>query len=93
MDPAGFADGMNLYAFVGNNPVNLIDPLGLAGIAIQLTDVKRVAELANALELTRGGTRLNVRGRITTISGPRGALLAGTRYLSDNTVVAQYINP
>ena len=28
-DPAGQAGGMNLYAYCGNNPINLTDPLGL----------------------------------------------------------------
>ncbi|MEL6651941.1 MAG: RHS repeat-associated core domain-containing protein, partial [Bacteroidota bacterium] len=29
-DPLGLVDGPNLYAFVGNNPVNRVDPLGTA---------------------------------------------------------------
>ncbi|AEG00906.1 RHS repeat-associated core domain-containing protein [Methylomonas methanica] len=29
-DPAGFADGINPYAYVGNSPVNFRDPLGLS---------------------------------------------------------------
>jgi RHS repeat-associated protein len=29
-DPMGYGDGLNVYAYVGGNPVNLVDPLGLS---------------------------------------------------------------
>jgi len=35
-DPLGEAGGMNLYAFVGNNPVNWVDPWGEAALEATL---------------------------------------------------------
>ena len=36
-DPIGYGDGVNLYAYVGGDPVNFSDPLGLEGEQITVT--------------------------------------------------------
>jgi len=56
-DPIGYDDGLNMYAYVGNNPVNYFDPFGLCkGDAI-----KRIEQLSNYISIAEEAVVENIK--------------------------------
>jgi RHS repeat-associated protein len=74
VDPVGYADQWNLYAYVGNNPLNATDPSG----AFQEDRVERAQDLerdvstaSTVADLTRTGVRVIESVTETTAPGSR----------------------
>jgi RHS repeat-associated protein len=64
-DPIGYAGGVNLYNYTGNDPVNLVDPLGLA----TLENGPDLGISLNCLDLC--GFQQGTSGQDILVTGPR----------------------
>ncbi|AOL95470.1 RHS repeat-associated core domain-containing protein [Porphyrobacter sp. LM 6] len=74
-DPIGYADGLNMYAYVGNDPVNRFDPTGLCQIE-QLYQTRTVT-VGDTTVTTRVPNGVIVTGDCSGGGGPGGASPGG----------------
>ncbi|WP_427501458.1 RHS repeat domain-containing protein [Methylomonas sp. MED-D] len=71
-DPAGFADGINPYAYVGNNPISFSDPLGLMKAAPIIGGTSAFAGVVNTGVSLLFGVDATARDRFDEIPGGGG---------------------
>jgi len=45
MDPAGMPDGVNRYAYVGNDPVGMVDPSGMVALVQDISMIERIRSI------------------------------------------------
>lgn len=69
-DPIGTADDLNLYAYVGNNPVNFSDPTGLAA-----ADLRLFAGKVGGVMMDAGRAAMPTGEEISVVTGIGGAAL------------------
>ncbi len=84
-DPIGYAGGLNVYGYVGNDPLNLVDPLGLAaqvggggsGVLPSRNTITGLGNIAlGGVSVGLGGISI-IGGVITSETGAGAVVLGG----------------
>jgi RHS repeat-associated protein len=94
-DPAGYTDGLNLYAYVGSNPCGFVDPSGLCKADHSREEVERMLGLI-ALSLYTNGILGGFIGQFVQgvlMNGPMGVLDLKTHYPDETWDVPGFDRP
>jgi RHS repeat-associated protein len=87
-DPIDVAGGVNLYAYVGNDPVNFIDPLGLCLLGFEKTGGGTYAGPDGPVVYATGGCRGIVTIEFSPMMSPRGERGSGEQCPAAGSAIA-----
>jgi RHS repeat-associated protein len=87
VDPVGYKDDLNLYAYGGSDPMNRIDPTGTTITCADSRDCDTIAKLIS--ELTRYTYKFNSQGVLEKVKGTdKGIRTARSSYYSSKVDAA-----